>query len=46
MANYLLKDVVSQHIYMHKIDFKEKQKISALLGFNVQDQVTIQQKIN
>ncbi len=44
MAKYLLKDVVSRHIYMHKIDFKEKQKISALLGFNVQDQVVIQQK--
>ncbi len=45
-AIYLLKDIVSRHIYMHKIDFRDKQKISSLLGFDIQKQVAIQQKAN
>lgn len=44
-ANYILKDIVSRHIYMHKIYYKDKQKIDSLLGFSVQKQVEAQRKI-
>jgi len=44
-AIYLLKDIVSRHIYMHPIDYKDKQKIDDLLGFSVQNQVSIQKKL-
>lgn len=43
-AVYLLKDVVSRHIYMHQTDYKEKQKIDSLLGFSVQQQEFVQRK--
>lgn len=45
-AIYLLKDIVSRHIYMHKIAYQDKQKIGCLLDFDVQKQVAVQQKIN
>ena len=44
-AIHLLKDIVSRHIYMHKIDFKDKQRIGSLLGFDVQKQVSIQSTV-
>ena len=44
-AMYILKDIVSRHIYMHKIDYQKKQKINALLNFSVQEQISIQSKI-
>jgi hypothetical protein len=45
IAIYMLKDIVSRHIYMHKLKFDDKQKIDNLLGFSVKDQLTIQSKI-
>lgn len=45
-AIYFLKDIVSRHIYMHHVDYKDKQKVDDLLGFSVQKQVSIQQKLN
>ena len=44
-AKYILKDIVSRHIYMHKLDFKEKQKINSLLGFDVKEQLSVQSKL-
>ena len=44
-AIYLLKDIVSRHIYMHHIDYKDKQKIDSLLGFSVQKQISVQRKL-
>lgn len=44
-AIYILKDIVSRHIYMHPTDYKDKQKIDNLLGFSVQKQEIIQQKL-
>jgi hypothetical protein len=44
-AQYMLKDIVSRHIYMHKMNYKEKQKIDALLGFSVQKQLGIQSRL-
>ncbi len=44
-AKYILKDIVSRHIYMHKLDFREKQKIDNLLGLGVKKQLFIQSKI-
>ena len=44
-AMYILKDIVSRHIYMQKIDYQKKQKINALLNFSVQEQISIQSKI-
>ncbi|WP_231368517.1 hypothetical protein [Mariprofundus ferrooxydans] len=42
-AIYLLKDIVAQHIYMHAIDdFRDKQKLSTLLGFSHQNQIIAQ----
>ncbi|MDH5572381.1 MAG: hypothetical protein OEY89_11485 [Gammaproteobacteria bacterium] len=43
-AVYLLKDIVSRHIYMHPIDYKDKQKIDSILNFTVQNQITAQRK--
>lgn len=45
-ATYILKDIVIQHIYAHKIDYQEKQKIDSLLGFSVKKQISAQKKIN
>jgi len=44
-AIYILKDIVSRHIYMHPTDYRDKQKIDSLLGFSVQKQESIQQKL-
>jgi energy-coupling factor transporter ATP-binding protein EcfA2 len=44
-AVYILKDIVSRHIYMHPTDYKDKQRIDSLLGFSVQKQESIQQKL-
>lgn len=34
----ILKEMVVQHIYMFPVDYKEKQKLSSLLGISVQGQ--------
>ena len=44
-AIYILKDIVCRHIYMHPIDYKDKQKIGQLLGLSVRHQVVVQKKI-
>jgi hypothetical protein len=44
-AVYVLRDIVSRHIYMHKIGYRKKQKIDNLLKFSVKKQVSIQSKI-
>ena len=44
-AIYLLKDIVSRHIYMHPIEYQDKQRIDGLLGFSVKNQVSAQQKM-
>jgi len=44
-AIYMLKDIVSRHIYMHKIKFDDKQKIDSLLGFDIKKQLLMQSKI-
>lgn len=46
VAQYILKDIVSRHVYMHRIDYQEKQKIESLLGFSTQNQISIQSKLN
>lgn len=46
IAVHILKDIVIQHIYMHKIDYQKKQKIDSLLGLSLQKQISVQQKIN
>lgn len=43
-AIYLLKDIISRHLYMHRIGYQKKQQIDDLLDFSVQKQITIQQK--
>lgn len=46
LAKYMLKSIVSRHIYMHKFDdFRKKQRIKELLGFSVKGQLAIQSKI-
>jgi hypothetical protein len=46
-AIYILKDIISRHIYMHSIDdYRDKQKIASLLGFSHQNQIVVQQKIS
>lgn len=45
-AIYILKDIVSRHIYMHPTEYKDKQKINSILGFEVRQQEYIQQKLN
>jgi len=44
-AIYILKDIVARHIYMHTIDYREKQQIKELLSFSIQKQRLIQQNI-
>lgn len=44
-AIYILKDIVSRHIYMHPTDYKDKQKIASLLDFSIQKQDLIQKKL-
>ena len=44
VAISLLKAVVARHVYMHKVTFKDKQKINALLGFSEKKQLSLQQK--
>ena len=44
-AIYILKDIVCRHIYMHPINFKDKQRIGQLLDLSVQRQVVAQQKL-
>ena len=44
-AIYILKDIVSHYIYMHPIDYKDKQKINTFLGFSVKKQVSVQRKL-
>lgn len=44
-AVYILKDIVARHIYMHPIDYKDKQKINHYLGFSLKTQRIIQQEL-
>ncbi|SMN17426.1 hypothetical protein CRYPA_1688 [uncultured Candidatus Thioglobus sp.] len=46
VAQYILKDIVSRHVYMHKIGYQKKQKIESLLEFSTQNQISIQSKLN
>jgi hypothetical protein len=40
----ILKDLAVQHVYMFPVNFKEKQKLSALLGITVQTQRIMDRK--
>lgn len=44
-AIYILKDIVSHYIYMHPINYRDKQKINSYLGFSVQNQISVQRKL-
>ncbi|CAC9963797.1 High-affnity carbon uptake protein Hat/HatR [uncultured Gammaproteobacteria bacterium] len=44
-AIYMLKNIVSRHVYMHKLKFDDKQKIDSLLGFDIKKQLSAQSKI-
>ena len=44
-AIYILKDIVCRYIYMHPVDFKDKQRVGQLLGLSVKRQVAVQQKL-
>ncbi len=44
-AIYLLKDIVSRHIYMHPIKYQDKQKINSILGFPLARQEVMQKKL-
>ncbi len=45
-AMYILRDIVSQHVYMHHINYQEKQKLQSLFKFPVKDQTLIQKQKN
>ncbi len=45
-AIYILKDIVSRHIYMHNINYDDRQKINSLLGFSVQNQLSVHKRID
>lgn len=45
VAKRMLDEIVLRYIYMHKIDFKDKQKIDSLLGFDIKKQLSVQSKI-
>ena len=45
IAQYILKDIVTSHLYMHKVDYDVKQKVNSLLGFSVSRQIVAQQEL-
>ena len=40
----ILKEMVVQHIYMFPVDYKEKQKLSSMLGISIQGQRFLDQR--
>ena len=44
-AIYILKHIVSRHIYMHHVNYKDKQKIANLLRFSIKKQILAQEKL-
>lgn len=40
----IMKDVVIRHIYMHNVDYKDKQKIKTLFNIPIQSQIAVQIK--
>ena len=45
VSKHILRGVVARHLYMHKVDYKDKQTISSILGMDVKKQTAIQSKI-
>ena len=45
IAQHILKDIVSRHLYMHKVEHEKKSKINKILGFSISNQVSAQQKL-
>ena len=45
-AIIILKSIVSRHIYMHPVHYRDKQRISAILGLPIQRQMAVQQKLD
>lgn len=45
-AQYMLKDIVSRHVYMHKINYQKTQQVAELLGFSMKQQRIAQSKID
>ena len=45
IAQHILRDIVSRHLYMHKVEYKEKSKINKILGFSISNQVSAQRKL-
>lgn len=45
LAIHMLKDIVSRHIYMHPVEFRDKQRLQSLLNFSIQGQVSAQKKL-
>ena len=41
----ILKHIVARYIYMHPVPYNKKQKISALLGFSIQQQRLTEKKL-
>ena len=44
-AQRILKDIVIQHLYMHKVDYREKQKLSSILNLPIEGQIMAQTSI-
>ena len=44
-AIYILKDIIVHYCYMHPVDYRNKQKISSLLGIPVKTQISVQQRL-
>lgn len=44
-AKYILRHIVSRHLYMHNVKFYDKQIISDILKFPVQAQILLQSRI-
>ena len=44
-AQRILKDIVIQHLYMHKVDYREKQRLSSILNLPIEGQIMAQTSI-
>ena len=41
----ILTNIVSRHLYMHHVDYRDKQRISAIFNFPVRKQISAQRKL-
>ena len=44
-AIYILTSIVSRHVYMHPVGYKDKQRLNAIFDFSIKKQLAAQQKL-